>query len=177
MALHPISFQASLKMTIQGKDLVLVRKSTPFAQSLDHVVDDAVAGGQEGQQDAVHDDPGEEVRQVGQRLHHPAQVPPAALIDGDGQQNGEREAEDQLAEAVHQRVAQEFDKVVGADEGTEVLKTYPRTAQHPVEGPVILERDLTVEDRHILEDDVVGQGNDEQQVYRTVSLDLSEQHG
>jgi len=54
--------------------------------------------------------------------------------------------------------------ILGVHEGAEVLKAHPFTAQYPVEGPVVLERDLTVEDRHVLEDDVIREGNDEQQI-------------
>ena len=81
----------------------------------------------------------------------------AGFVERQGQDDGHGHAQDQLADAEEQRVGDQLGEVEGVEEGLEVLKADPGAALHAQQGPEILERDLSVPQRPVLEDDKVEQ--------------------
>jgi hypothetical protein len=96
-----------------------------------------------------------------------------AFIERDGQDDGKRDAEDQLAHTVHQRIPDKFPEIVGMDERLEVVQSHPLGTKDTIQGHVILECDLTVPDRHILEKDVIRKRDDQDGINTLMPLDLT----
>ena len=78
------------------------------AQCADDAVDQAVAG-EEGEHDAVDDDPGEEVGHVDQRLRELLELLAVQVEDGDRQQNRRNKRAEQAPDADGQRVADQLE--------------------------------------------------------------------
>ena len=91
-------------------------------------VDDAGGGGEDRQRHTADDDPGQEMRQVQQRLRNLLEANGLELVEHDGQHDGHRETGDQPHEIQNQGVAQGHGKVRHAHDETEIFKADPFAA-------------------------------------------------
>ena len=122
MVLQPVSFQMSEPMTTTAEPVGGGEEGDGLPADALIVVDQAVAGREHHQQDAEHDDPGEEVRQVGGGLHDRAEQLEPGLVQRQGQDDGHGHAQDELADAEEQRVGDQLAEVERVEKGLEVLK-------------------------------------------------------
>ena len=129
------------------------------AQLGDEVVD-GTAGGQNLADHARNDDHRDEVGQVGDRLHNLLEVNILDLVQQQGEDQRQREADDQILEVQQQCVLERTPEVLILHELVEVLQAAPFIAEDAAAGAVAAERNDVAEHRDVAEHDVVHNGNE-----------------
>ena len=129
------------------------------AQLGDEVVD-GTAGGQNLADHARNDDHRNEVGQVGDRLHNLLEVNVLDLVQQQGEDQRQREADDQILEVQQQCVLERTPEVLILHELVEVLQAAPFIAEDAAAGAVAAERNDVAEHRDVAEHDVVHNGNE-----------------
>ncbi len=122
------------------------------AELLDHRIDQTVARRQQHQQDAEHDDPGKEVRQIDRGLDDRPEALEPRLVERDRQNDRRRNAQEQLGEAEENGVEHQLVEVKRVDERVEVRQAVPRAAPHAQQRLEAFECDLRVQQGPIAED-------------------------
>jgi hypothetical protein len=112
------------------------------------------------------------MRKIGQGLYDFCQPWFCALKQHYGKQYGRRNADKQFAETVKKGVPQQFGKIKRFNEGAEMFKANPLASQNTVKGHKILERNLSVPDRAVPENDEISDGQNQKDVNGTVPLDF-----
>ena len=115
-------------------------------------------------QDARQDHPRDEVREVGNGLHHPLVQRHPHLVEQQRQDDGTGKPEQQAQHAQPEGVEKHTEKERILEQAPEVLEVVPRAAQHAVVEVVVLEGDQQPVDRAVLEHHQQGHGEQQQQV-------------
>jgi len=139
-----------------GEGLGIRKEIDRFStQEFDDVVDDAIPRGKQDQQDAVDNDPGKEMGQIGHGLDQLGESWPRALVQGYREDDRERNTDYELHEAVEQSVPQQFGEVERAEKRGEIVKSYPSAPPDTIQGHEILEGYLAIPDGQIFEDEEI----------------------
>ncbi|MCD7837597.1 MAG: hypothetical protein LUG65_01640 [Clostridiales bacterium] len=102
-------------------------------------------------------------------LHHPFEPGEAQLVDGQGQDDGDREAPQQAVQAQQHCVADHTDAVGAAEEPLEPFQTHPFAAQIASAGLEVAEGDLDAVHGDVL----VNDGDDDRDQQQQVELPVS----
>ena len=122
------------------------------------VVDHPAGGRQELADQGRDHHPTDEVRQVGDGLHHLLEAARAHLVEQQRQDDRGREPEDDLVERDQQRVAEHVQELRAAEQALEVVQAHPRAAQDALQDAVLLEGDDHPVHGVVLEDQEPGDG-------------------
>jgi hypothetical protein len=114
------------------------------------------------------------VGKISQGLYHLSQLRFGTFKQCYRKDYGRRHADQQFPETVKESIPQKLNKIEGFDKGAEMPQPYPLTANHSVIGHKISERNLSVPDWDIFENDIISQGNDKEDIYRLVPFDCPE---
>ena len=117
----------------------------------DQLVDDAVGGREEQVDHARQHHGGDEVGHVDGRLGEALEPLGVQLIQHDGQQDRDREAEEQAIHVQHDGVLEHTAAVVGVEEGLKVLQAHPLAAGDAEGSLVVAEGDLHAVHREVAE--------------------------
>ena len=112
------------------------------------------------------------MRQVRNRLHDAFEHPVLCLVEDEREQNGQREAEDEVIQADEQRIAQQPSKVNGTEKFLEPLQADPRRLHHAGAALVILKGDDDPVHGGVMKQEVVDDAGkrEQQQVFALPAL-------
>ena len=144
------------------------------AQHGQHVVDQAVRLAKLRQQ-AAHDDDGDEVRHVRDRLDDVLIAVVGHLMDHQGEDDGRRERKGDLIQVDQQRVADDAPGVHATQKLGEVVQADEAAAGDAAHGLVVLKRDDRIVHARIVKDDVVEHDRNQHQIDVLIALHPLEQ--
>lgn len=151
----------------------LVRQEVELfmVESDQYFVDDAVPEREEQERYADDDDPGQEVRQVDDRLHHPFIEAVANFVQHDGKHDRQRKEKHEIQKIDRERVAQQHHKIGIGEKTAEMVQPDPRTVQEALERGVLLERDQDAPHRYVAEQQKVQNAGQREQIQKFVPFD------
>ena len=145
------------------------------AERLADVVHHAAVGREERAHQGDNDDPGDEVRQVADRLDHALVLRQVQLVEQQGQNNRRREAERQLQKADTQRVLDRDPELRRIDELVEVLHAGPRASEDAQIELIVLEGQHNAAHGRIAENNQPDKARQNEQIQHPVAFDLHPQ--
>ena len=117
------------------------------------------------------------MRQVQQRLRYALDGAAPDFVEHDRQDDGHREAHQQVHKVQQQRVSQRDGKIAHVENKFEVIQAHPGAARDAPEQIVLLEGDDDADHRLVAEDEIVGDREHQHQVEAPVPGDqLAECH-
>ena len=117
------------------------------------------------------------MRQVQKRLRYALDGAASDLVEHDRQDDGHREAHQQVHKVQQQRVSQRDGEIAHIDDEFEVIKPHPGAARDAFEQIVLLKGDDDADHRLVAEDEVIGDREHQHQVQAPVPGDqLAEGH-
>ena len=144
---------------------------------LQKAVQKPVVGRQKHVYDRVDDNPGNEVRQIGYRLHRFFEPAVFQLVEHESQHDRRGEGKDHLQNAEDQRVADEIPKPVGREGDIEVFppRIHEGAAQNTVYRRIILKRQNDSVHGDVRKDQKDHEPGQKHEVERAVTPDVSPQ--
>jgi hypothetical protein len=156
-----------------GKGFGIGQKSHRFPpEGLDYIVNDPVPGGEEGEENTVHDNPREKMGKVGQGLNQFGEFRPDTFVDPHRQKYSRGNTHQKFSKAVKEGVPKKLPKIKGLKKSIKMFKPYPAAPKHPVQGHKVPKGDLPVPDREVFKDDIIDNGNNKENIYRPMPPDL-----
>ena len=146
------------------------------AQILDDHIDKAGVGSKQLQRQAVDDDPGEEVRHIGNGLHHSLEFFETKLIQDQCKNNGRRKTDEQVQQVQRQCIPQRVSEIVVAKRLEKVLKAVLLRQRHlpyTLYDAVLLEGDLDIDHRSVLEHDQINDRKRKQRIQLPISFQIA----